>query len=136
EPRPQLPRLWKSCGQPLRRLPLGRRAQPLAQDRAQRRALRRRLALTRRLVLALLRRSPQPSRVPELDVQELDLVDQHQDRAGRGAHLVAVVPRETVGPEPQRGDLLLVEPPDHYGAQPMPLEGIVVTRRRRPSALA
>ena len=63
--------------------------------------------------------------MPELDVQELDLVDQHQDRPRCRAHLVPLVPRETVCPQPQRGDLLLIEPFRHYGTQPMPPGGTV-----------
>src|SRR5205823_6617534 len=51
--------------------------------------------------------------------------DQHQDRASSRAHLVALLAREPVRPQPQRRDLLLVEPLRHYLTQPMPLAAIV-----------
>src|SRR5207237_2310315 len=48
-------------------------------------------------------------RMPEVDVQVLDLLDQEQDRLRRGAELAPLVAQETLRPALQRFDLLLVE---------------------------
>ena len=47
--------------------------------------------------------------VPEVDVQPLDLLHEHRDRATGGSHFLARVTGESVAPDPQGLDLRLVE---------------------------
>jgi hypothetical protein len=66
------------------------------------------LLLLGRLILG--RDRLQSAGVPQIDVQPLDLLDQKQDRAAGGPHLVTAVTQQTLAPGPQGLDLVLVEP--------------------------
>jgi hypothetical protein len=68
--------------------------------------LRRLLTVRRSLTL----RRPESARVPQVDVQELDLLDQEQDCATGGPDLVPTVVEETLAPRPQSLELVFVEP--------------------------
>ena len=50
-----------------------------------------------------------PRRVPEIDVQSLDLFNEHQDRSAGRSDLFTPVPRQALTPAPERLELLLVE---------------------------
>src|SRR5439155_20260884 len=47
--------------------------------------------------------------VPEVDVQPFDLLDQQRDRAAGGTHLVARVGGESLAPDAEGLELVLVE---------------------------
>jgi hypothetical protein len=47
--------------------------------------------------------------VPEVDVEQLDLLDQEQDRPTRGPDLVPAVVQQTLTPRPQSLELVFVE---------------------------
>ena len=49
-------------------------------------------------------------RVPEVDVEKLDLVDQELDRLAGGPDLLALVRRQPCSPGTQDADLLFVKP--------------------------
>lgn len=74
--------------------------------------LRGRSALNARCVLAaargvrLWKKAP---RIPEVDVESLDLFDEHQDRAAGGSDLVATVARQALAPAAERLEFLLVQ---------------------------
>ena len=48
--------------------------------------------------------------MPEIDIQSLDLLDEHRDRPAGGAHLFARIGLKAFSPAPKRLDLLLIEP--------------------------
>src|SRR5712691_10330915 len=52
----------------------------------------------------------QSASVPQVDVEDLDLLDQEQNRLPGGAHLVADVVEQTLAPRPQSLQLVFVEP--------------------------
>ena len=51
----------------------------------------------------------EPPRMPQVDVEPLDLLDQEQDRAPGCPHLVAGVVQQPFAPGPQGFDLVFVE---------------------------
>ena len=83
---------------------VGERAQPAAQRRAEvdggllDRAFGRALGLF------------EPARVPQVDVEQLDLLDQEEDRAAGGPDLVPAIGQQTLAPCPQNLELVFVEP--------------------------
>ena len=52
----------------------------------------------------------EPAGMPDVDVQQLDLLDQKQDGSARGPDLVPPVVQQTVPPGPQSLQLLFVQP--------------------------
>ena len=48
--------------------------------------------------------------MPEIDVQSLDLLDEHRDRPAGGAHLFPRIGLKAFSPAPECLDLLFIEP--------------------------
>jgi hypothetical protein len=58
-------------------------------------------------------------RIPQVDVERLDLLDQEQDRPAGGTQLLAVGPNEARSPVPQLVDLVFVETPAQDPSRPL-----------------
>ena len=66
--------------------------------------------------------------MPEVDVQELDLLDEHEDGSAGRSNLVSGVLRQPVSPRPEHLELLFVEPRTHPEPRVDPLVSAVTLR--------
>ena len=103
-PVPPVFHLWRACGKPLLRLRF-RAADECPQARSERSFRRRRQQSLLRRFGGRLR-----TRMPKVNMEVLDLLDEELDRPPGRAHLVARIAAQSVAPLPQGLELVFVQP--------------------------